>query len=42
MMASTFQFCPQVASLTEGSPAPIRADAQGRYPLPIPGAWSEL
>ncbi len=42
MMASTFQFCPQVAGLTEGSPAPIRADAQGRYPLPIPGAWSEF
>ena len=41
-MASSFQFCPNVASLTEDSPAPVKADAQGRYPAPIPGAWSEI
>jgi len=40
--ASNFQFCPNVAGLTKDSPAPIRADAQGRYPAPIPGAWSEI
>jgi predicted dehydrogenase len=42
MMASTFQFCANAASLNDGSPAPIRADAHGRYSLPIPGAWSEF
>jgi predicted dehydrogenase len=38
-LASKFQFCP---SLTADSPAPVHADAQGRYPAPIPGQWSEI
>jgi predicted dehydrogenase len=41
-MASDFKFCPNVAQLTADSPAPVPADAQGRYPAPIPGAWSEV
>jgi len=41
-MASKFQFCPNVASLTAESPAPVRADAEGRYPAPVPGAWTEI
>jgi predicted dehydrogenase len=41
-MASTFQFCPNVGGLTADSPAPVHADAQGRYPAPVPGAWSEI
>jgi hypothetical protein len=41
-MASRFQFCPDVAALTADSPAPVRADAQGRYPVPVPGQWTEL
>jgi hypothetical protein len=41
-MASNFQFCPNVASLTNDSPAPVQADKQGRYPVPTPGAWSEI
>jgi predicted dehydrogenase len=41
-LASTFQFCPNVGSLNENSPAPVKADAQGRYPAPIPGACSEI
>jgi hypothetical protein len=41
-LASKFQFCPNVASLTADSPAPVHADAQGRYPAPIPGQWSEI
>lgn len=41
-MASDFQFCPNVDALTETSPAPVRADAQGRYAPPIPGAWTEI
>jgi predicted dehydrogenase len=40
---SDFQFCPDVASLTADSPAPVRADAQGRYPAPVPGTeWREI
>jgi predicted dehydrogenase len=41
-MASRFRFCPNVASLTVDSPAPVHADAQGRYPAPIPGACAEI
>ncbi|NUQ63463.1 MAG: Gfo/Idh/MocA family oxidoreductase [Pirellulales bacterium] len=41
-VASNFQFCPNVASLTADSPAPVHADDQGRYPAPVPGAWTEI
>jgi len=41
-MASKFQFCPNVSSLTADSPAPVHADSLGRYPAPIPGQWSEI
>ena len=41
-MASNFQFAPNIAELTAESPAPIRADANGHYPVPVPGAWSEM
>ena len=41
-MASNFQWCPNIDSLDENSPPPVQADAQGRYPVPVPGAWTEL
>lgn len=41
-MASDFKFCADVDSLNENSPAPVKADAQGRYPAPIPGVWKEI
>lgn len=41
-LASKFQFCPNVDALTAGNPAPVRADAQGRYPAPIPGKTVEI
>ncbi len=41
-MASAFRFCPNVDALTAESPAPVQADAQGRYPAPIPGKTVEI
>lgn len=41
MLASDFKFCPNV-DFTMDSPAPVKADAQGRYPVPIPGQWKEI
>jgi len=41
-LASDFQFCPDVDRLTAESPAPVQADAQGRYPAPVPGRWIEI
>ena len=41
-LASDFKFCADVDGLTADSPAPVRADAKGRYPAPIPGKWSEV
>lgn len=41
-MASNFQFAPGLDQLTHESEAPLKADAQGRYPVPIPGEWKEI
>jgi len=41
-LASRFQFCSNVDSLTANSPAPVQADANGRYPAPIPGKSIEI
>lgn len=42
VMASNFQWCPNIDSINEDSEPPVKADAQGRYPAPVPGAWTEL
>jgi predicted dehydrogenase len=42
MMASNFQFCPNIESLTDDSPAPVQENAQGCYPVPVPGSWVEV
>jgi predicted dehydrogenase len=41
-MASNFQFCPAIDKMNEDTPPPLLPDAQGRYPVPIPGQWSEI
>lgn len=41
-LASDFQFHSGVDELTASSDAPVRADAQGRYPAPVAGAWTEV
>jgi predicted dehydrogenase len=40
-MASDFRFCPNV-DFKSDSPAPVHANDQGRYPVPVPGTWSEM
>jgi hypothetical protein len=41
-LASKFQFCPEIDRLTADSSAPAKADAAGRYAIPVPGRWSEI
>jgi len=41
-MASNFQFCPNIDTMDENTPPPIQPDAQGRYPVPVPGQWTEI
>ncbi len=41
-MASDFMFCKNVGGLTKDSPAPVQADAEGCYPVPVPGKWKEI
>ncbi|MGB2820606.1 MAG: Gfo/Idh/MocA family oxidoreductase [Phycisphaerae bacterium] len=41
-LASEFQFYPNIDGLGWATAAPVRADAQGNYPVPIPGKWSEI
>ncbi len=41
MMKSKFQFCDYLDRLNPESPAPVKADDKGTFPVPIPGQWTE-
>jgi len=42
VLRSTFAFSPIVDQLKFGGPAPVQPDAEGNYPVPIPGKWVEV
>lgn len=37
MIDSGYEFAPSVATMTYDTPAPVLPDAEGRYPVPMPG-----
>ncbi|MCG8512012.1 MAG: hypothetical protein MI741_22585, partial [Rhodospirillales bacterium] len=39
---SKFQFCEDYDALTMDGPAPVIADDDGYYPVPVPGQWTEI
>ncbi len=41
-LASNFQWFPAIDQLTHKSDPPIKSDDKGRYPVPVPGQWTEL
>jgi predicted dehydrogenase len=42
IMQSKFQFCDYLDSLSDNSPPPVKADAKGQFPVPVPGRWEEI
>ncbi len=40
--SSKFQFCDYLDDLNYDSPAPVQADADGYFPAPVAGKWTEL
>ena len=41
-IASNFQFFADIDNMDYDTPPPVLPDAQGYYPVPVPGVWSEL
>ncbi len=42
IMKSRFQFCDYLDDLDYDSPAPVKADENGQFEVPIPGQWKEI
>jgi len=42
IMKSRFQFCDYLDNLSADSPGPVKIDAQGRFPVPLEGQWTEI
>ena len=41
MLNCEHEFAPEVAQLSMGGPAPIKANSQGEYPVPMPGILTD-
>jgi hypothetical protein len=41
-MESRSQFCDYLDDLDYDSPAPVKTDEDGRFPVPIPGKFKEI
>jgi hypothetical protein len=41
MMKSRYQFCDYLDRLNFDSPVPVKAGADGQFPVPVPGQWTE-
>lgn len=41
-MKSEFRFCQDVKDLAAGKTPPVSAPPGGRYPVPVPGKWTEI
>ncbi len=41
-MASDYQWCDYTDTMTDDSPAPVKPDAEGYYPAPNAGQWTEI
>jgi len=42
MLASKFELCPGIDQMNENSTPPVLPDANGYYPVPVPGQWVEI
>ncbi len=42
MMASRFQFCDYLDTISFDSPVPVKANDNGQFPVPVAGVWNEL
>ncbi|MCL4206163.1 MAG: twin-arginine translocation signal domain-containing protein [Pirellulaceae bacterium] len=42
MLQSRFLFCDTIDRFATDSPAPVQENAEGRYPVPLPGTWTEI
>lgn len=42
VMNSQFAFCKDIDHLTADSEVPVKPDASGHFPIPVPGQWEEI
>jgi len=42
VMASNFQWCPGIDTMDYDTEPPVKPDAEGCYPAPSPGTWTEI
>ncbi|MFZ2641870.1 MAG: gfo/Idh/MocA family oxidoreductase [Verrucomicrobiia bacterium] len=42
MLKSNFELCPGIDQINENSKPPVMPDANGYYPVPVPGVWNEV